>query len=265
MSKNAVRNRRNKVELELVKPATKEKFLKDALVIEAQQQAPVPKFVPATQNQKKAVALLRGGTKVLFLQGSSGTGKSMLAAWWASCLMKEKKIEKIYLVRPSVATGKTAGYLPGTEHEKLLPFFAQTLTHLATFMGQGYLNYCVEKELIELKSGEYLRGRSFQDCVVLVEEAQNFTHSDMEMVLTRMGNESTLILTGDTKQNDLRGASGLGTTIDLINKMIYEQPDYMADEDLASLENLVGSVEFLPEDCVRSGLTRAFVKMYYNE
>lgn len=263
MSKQAVRNRRNKVELELVKPV-KDKFLAEAREIEAQQQAPVLKFVPATSNQKKAVAMLRAGVKVLFLQGSSGTGKSMLAAWWASCLMKEKKVEKIYLVRPSVATGKTAGYLPGTEHEKLLPFFAQTLTHLGTFMGQGYLNYCVEKELIELKSGEYLRGRSFQDCVVLVEEAQNFTDSDLEMVLTRMGKDATLLLTGDTKQNDLRGASGLGTTIELINKMIAQQPDYLNDEDLESLESFVGSVEFMPEDCVRSGLTRAFVKMYYN-
>ena len=264
MAKQQVNRRRNKVELELVKPQTKEKFVKDALEIEAQQQAPVPKFVPATANQKKAVAMLRSGTKVLFLQGSSGTGKSMLAAWWASCLMKEKKVDKIYLIRPSVATGKTAGYLPGTEHEKLLPFFAQTLTHLSTFMGQGYLNYCVEKELVELKSGEYLRGRSFESCVVLVEEAQNFTHSDMEMMLSRMGKDSTLMLTGDTKQNDLKGASGLGTTIALINKMIAEQPEYLSDEDLNSLENLVGSVEFMPEDCVRSGLTRAFVKMYYN-
>lgn len=264
MSKSALRNRRSKVEHDVPKPSVKEKFMKGVEELETMQQAAVPKFVPATQNQKLAVSLLRGGVKVLFLQGSSGTGKSMLAAWWASCLMKEKKVEKIYLVRPSVATGKTAGYLPGTEHEKLLPFFAQTLTHLATFMGHGYLNYCVEKELVELKSGEYLRGRSFESCVVLVEEAQNFTDSDLEMVLSRMGKDSTLLLTGDTKQNDLKGASGLGTTIALINKMVATQPDYLSDEDIDALDKLVGTVEFQPEDCVRSGLTRAFVKMYYN-
>lgn len=245
------------------RPQTKEKFIQAAREIEVQQTV-VPKFVPATQNQKLAVSLLRGGAKVLFLQGSSGTGKSMLAAWWASCLMKEKKVDKIFLVRPSVATGKTAGYLPGTEHEKLLPFFAQTLTHLGTFMGQGYLTYCVDKELIELKSGEYLRGRSFERACVLVEEGQNFTDSDLEMVLTRMGKDSMLLLTGDTKQNDLRGASGFGTTISLINKMVESQPDYLNDEDIAALESLVGCVEFTPEDVVRSGLTRAFVKMYYN-
>lgn len=264
MSKSALRNRRSKVEHDVPKPSVKEKFMQGVADVEAMQQAAVPKFVPATQNQKMAVSLLRGGAKVLFLQGSSGTGKSMLAAWWSSCLIKEKKVEKIYLVRPSVATGKTAGYLPGTEHEKLLPFFAQTLSHLATFMGHGYLNYCVEKELIELKSGEYLRGRSFENCVVLAEESQNFTDSDFEMVLTRMGKDSTLLLTGDTKQNDLRGASGLGTTIGLINKMIATQPDYLSDDDLDSLEKLVGCVEFTPDDVVRSGLTRAFVKMYYN-
>ncbi len=262
MSKSATRFSKKQVTGSDDERVVKAKFL--AVAREESVQMVVPKFVPATPNQKKAVALLRGGVKVLFLQGSSGTGKSMLAAWWSASLMKDKKVGKIYLVRPSVATGKTAGYLPGTEYDKLLPFFAQTLTHLATFMGQGYLNYCIEKELIELKSGEYLRGRSFENCVVLVEEAQNFTHSDMEMMLSRMGKDSTLLLTGDTKQNDLKGASGLGTTIDLINRMIVEQPEYLDDDDLTSLESSVGFVEFMPEDCVRSGLTRAFVKMYYN-
>lgn len=264
MSKQAVRHRRQKVELDLVKPQTKEKFIANALEIETSIQSPVPKFVPKTENQKKAVAHLKAGVRVLFLQGSAGTGKSMLAAWWASCLKKDKKVDKIFLVRPAVVTGKSAGLLPGTEFEKLSPYFAQTLIHLETFMGAGHLKYCLDKGEVELKSGEYLRGRSFENAVVLVEESQNFTSDDLEMVLTRLGKNCTFLMTGDQKQNDLRGQSGLSDTINLINKTIQDQPEYLDDDDLTNLENFIAEVQFMPEDCVRDGITKALVKMYYH-
>lgn len=264
MSKQAVRHRKQKVELGLEKPSPKEKFLAHALEIDSQIQAPVAKFVPKTENQKKAVGLLRAGVRVLFLQGSAGTGKSMLAAWWASLLMKEKKVDKIYLIRPAVVTGKSAGLLPGTEEEKLMPYFVQTIIHLETFMGKGHVAHCLDHKEIELKSGEYLRGRSFEDSVVLIEEAQNFTKEDLEMVLTRLGKNCTFILTGDTKQNDLKGASGMDYTIGLIDRMVEAAPNYLSQEDINNLQGLVGGVEFTPDDCVRDGLTKAFVKMYYN-
>jgi phosphate starvation-inducible protein PhoH len=263
MTKRTPRTRRSKIDDEIAKPCPKDKFFAELAQEESLRQGPVAKFTPITQNQKKAVALLRDGVRVLFLQGSAGTGKSMLAAWWAATLMKEKKIEKIYLVRPNVATGKSAGSLPGTEFEKLSPFFAQTLIHLATFMGQGYLNYCLEKELIELKSAEFLRGRSFENAIIVGEEIQNFAADDLEMLLTRLGKGTTYLMTGDGKQNDMRGNSGLEQTIALINRMVEEQPDYLSDEDLDNLSNFVGSVTFTPEDCVRDGITKAFVKMYY--
>jgi phosphate starvation-inducible PhoH-like protein len=256
--------RKKKIEAEMPKPSAKDKFFADIAEEEVMRQAPVAKFVPATQNQKKAVAMLRDGVRVLFLQGSAGTGKSMLAAWWAATLMKEKKIEKIYLVRPNVATGRSAGSLPGTEEEKLAPFFAQTVSHLSTFMGAGFMNYCLRNELIEYKSAEYMRGRSFENVAILAEEVQNFDASDMEMLLTRLGKGTTYLMTGDGKQNDMRGNSGLEQTIALINRMVDEQPDYLSDEDLDNLQNLVGSVTFLPGDCVRDGITRSFVKMYYH-
>ena len=202
---------------------------------------------------------------VLFLQGSAGTGKSMLAAWWAATLLKEKKVSKIYLVRPAVVTGKSVGLLPGTEFEKLEPYFVQTLIHLETFLGHGHMHYSLEHDEIELKSGEYLRGRSFEDAIVLAEEVQNFTANDLEMVLTRLGKNCTFIFTGDQKQNDLKGASGLSDTIALLDRMVQEQPEYLSNEDLDSLEDLVGIVQFEQDDCVRSGLTKAFVKMYYHQ
>ena len=264
MSKQAVRNRRNKVELELVKPATKEKFLKEALVIEAQQQAPVPRLEAKNSNQRVAISMLREGRPVVFLVGSAGVGKSMLAAWHIATQLKAKKIDKVFLVRPAVAVGKSIGLLPGTIEEKMAPYFAQTFAHLAKFMGHGYLKYCIEKEIIEMKPAEYLRGMSLESCICLCEESQNFNKDEFEMVLTRLGDNAQLIFTGDQKQNDLRGMSGLEATLDLINKMEDEQPEYLLDEDLEELAKSIGVVRFTPDDVVRSGLTRAFVKMYYN-
>lgn len=251
--------RADKIKASKAKPPAKEKFV----ITEETAPEKVPKFTPASENQKEAVALLRKGVKILFLQGSAGTGKSMLAAWWAAKQYKAKVIDKIYLVRPAVGTGKSVGLLPGTEFEKLSPYFAQTLIHLEKFMGKGALAHALEAGNVELKSGEYLRGRSFEDSIVLIEEAQNFTDSDLEMVLTRLGRNCSFIFTGDSKQNDLRSMSGLNSTIDLINNTIDNAPKGLSDEDLDALEDMIGVVQFTPEDCVRDGLTRAFVKMYY--
>lgn len=242
------------------KPPIKEKFI-ERETIDSQV---IPKFVPANDNQNIAVRMLRAGKSVVVLRGSAGTGKSMIAAWWAATQLKEKKTDKIWLLRPAVPTGKTIGLLKGTEEEKLMPYFIQTITHLENFMGSGFLSYCLEKKKVEMKAIEYLRGYSFEDCVVIVEESQNFTRDDMEMVLTRLGKNSTLILTGDEKQHDLRGVSGLEQTVQLIENTLSDEPDYMKDEDLDAIENKFGVVTFTPDDVMRSGLTRAFVKMYYN-
>lgn len=263
MSKSATRNtRRNKIETE--KPQTKAKFLEIAQEIETVQQQAVPKFVPANTRQKQAIAMLREGRSVVFLTGSAGSGKSLIAAYHAATLLKSKKIDKVYLVRPAVALGKSIGLLPGTVEEKMAPFFAQTVDHLETFLGKGFMHYCLEKKTIEMKPVEYLRGTSFENCIVIAEEVQNFTSEELEMMLTRLGTGGSYIFTGDTKQHDLRGTSGLKTTIDLLNHVQDIQADYLSDEDLDEMDKNIGIVEFQPEDVVRSGLTRAFVKMYYN-
>lgn len=271
MSRNAQRNSRKAKARDPIVPIksgakqqTKERFLEVANSEQTFHQQVIPKFTPANNNQKVAVSMLREGRSVVVLRGSAGTGKSMIAAWFAAQQMKDKKVDKIWLLRPAVPTGNTIGLLKGTEEEKLIPYFIQTLTHLETFMGSGFLHYCLEKKKVEMKAVEYLRGYSFEDSIVVIEEVQNFTKEDMEMVLTRLGKNATLILTGDEKQHDLRGTSGLEQTVSLIQNTLNHEPDFMSDEDLDELEKKFGVVTFTPEDVVRSGLTRAFVKMYYN-
>lgn len=262
MSKSASRLRR--VKDDLPKPSTREKFLKATDELETSQNQNIPKFVPANARQKEAVAMLKEGRSVVFLTGSAGSGKSVIAAHHAATLLKAKKVDKVYLVRPAVAVGKSIGLLPGTVEEKLAPFFAQTVAHLGKFLGQGPLSYYLEKKVIELKPVEYLRGTSFERCVVIAEECQNFTSEEFEMLLTRLGDGGSYVMTGDQKQHDLRGDSGLSKTLALIEKMQDTQPKYLSDDDLDEMEKHIGIVEFTPDDVVRSGLTRAFVKMYFN-
>lgn len=222
---------------------------------------PAASFVAKNPRQKEALSLLNSGTPIVMLTGSAGTGKSMLAAYRAGTQLREKRVDKVVLMRPAVATGKSIGLLPGEIEEKMAPYFRQTLIHLRKFLGPG--NY-FENKKIEMFPLEYARGSSFENCIVIIEESQNLTAEEFELMLTRLGDNCQLIFTGDTKQHDLRGESGLKTTIALIEKMREYQPFYLDDDDMDQIDNGIGIVEFKPEDVVRSGLTRAFVKMYYN-
>jgi phosphate starvation-inducible PhoH-like protein len=93
---------------------------------------------------------------------------------------------------------------------------------------------------------------------------QNFTSEEMEMMLTRLGENCQIVFTGDTKQHDLKGVSGLEKTIQLLDKILQGHPEYMTHDDIDELDDGIGIVRFKPEDVVRSGLTKAFVKLYYH-
>lgn len=218
-------------------------------------------LTPKNDNQRKALALLEAGTPIVLLTGSAGTGKSILAAHRAAQQLRSKAVEKVILMRPAVSMGNSIGLLPGEIEEKMTPYFRQTLIHLRKFLGPG--NY-FEGKKIEMLPSEYARGNSFENCVVIAEEAQNYTASEFETMFTRLGDGCQLIFTGDTKQHDLKGESGMKTTMRLLDKMLRTQPDYLDDEDLDQLDGGIGVVEFKPQDVVRHGLTRALVKMYYN-
>lgn len=258
MSNNAKRHerltRKQKAEEQLVVHAGE-------VVVPLQQKA--QKLEPANPRQKRLLELLNSGTQVVFAMGSAGTGKSYVAAYRAAEMMRLKKVEKIYLVRANVSTGKSLGALPGELDEKLLPFFKQTLSHLAKFMGKGFLGYCQQNGRVEMLSIEHMRGMSIENAFVIVEESQNLTTDEMEMLLTRIGEGSQWVFTGDQKQNDLKSRSGLVETVEMIESAINNQPDYLDDDDLDSLEKNFGVVHFEPTDVVRSGMCRAFVKMYY--
>lgn len=219
-------------------------------------------FSPIGVNQKKAVAYMKEGRQVVALCGVAGSGKSMLAAYYASDMLKKKKIDKIYLTRANVSCGKTNGSLPGDIFLKSYPFIAQTIRHIEKFLGAGFTKYCLAKQIIEVVAIEHMRGTSFENCVVILEEAQALTEAELEMILTRIGKGSQLIFTGDENQTDTRN-SGLTTTLNMFDTVRKSPPEYLSTEDVAEITNNIGIVRFTFDDIQRSGLVKAFTKMYY--
>lgn len=265
MSKSARRHvratRGSKIE-QGVSPTHKPKF---DVAQESNPTQAVPKFDAKTQNQKLALAYLREGRTVVALSGSAGVGKSMIAAFWAAHQLKQKKIEQIVLLRPNVHNGKSIGLIPGTEAEKLLPFFVQTLDHLGKFLGKAYLNYALEKEIIVTRAFEYVRGQSWENTIVIAEEVQGLEPEQFETLLTRVGEGCQLICTGDTRQINKGFNSGMDKTFKMIEDALESQPEYLDNTDLDVLEDSFGIVHFTPDDILRSGFCRAIVKIYYHQ
>lgn len=264
MSKQAVRNRRTKVELDLVKPQTKEKFLKDAVEIESQQQSAVPRFTAATPNQKRQLQYLQEGRSAVWAIGAPGSGKSMVAAYHAACLLKQKKIEKIMLIRPVVYVGNSIGMLAGSAEEKLSVWFKQTVTHLEKFLGKGFTQYCLDKGIIEYQAVEHLRGHSFEDVYVICEESQGLTFQEYEMLLTRIGKGGQVCFTGDERQSAARDNSGLTKLMKMLDDVKETEPSYLDTEDLHVIHNDLGIVRYTLDDIQRSGVVKALSKVYYH-
>jgi phosphate starvation-inducible PhoH-like protein len=256
------RNRRKNVRKEKEEATpVKEKFLA------VQGDVPLPcagmEFYPRGENQKKLNAMIEEGRSILFAVGTAGTGKSIVSINQAAKKLKAKKIHKIYLARPAVSVGKSVGLLPGELRDKLAPYFAQTVNHFEKFLGKGFTKYCLDKEVIEMCAVEYLRGTSFEDCFVLVEESQNLTEEEFEMMLTRIGDGCTMVFTGDQKQTDLRGNNGLVRTLNFLKAAKAERSGYLDTDDMNHLISNVGIVEFTFKDVQRSGIVKALTKLYF--
>ena len=223
------------------------------------------KFSPRGANQKTALAYMREGRKIIFLSGCAGVGKSLLAAYHASELLKTKKIDKVFIARPIVGCGKSLGALPGDTHSKLLAWSLQTLSHFEKFLGKGPLQYYLDHKIIELAAIEYMRGTSFESCVVIAEEAQNLTVEEFEMMMTRVGENAQIIFTGDQKQSDKAHNAGLPRTLALLEKVKAIGPTYLDTEDLNEILTNIGVVNFTFEDVQRSPMVKALTKIYYHE
>lgn len=172
---------------------------------------------PKTLGQKKYVDAIKKSS-IVFGVGPAGTGKTYLAVALAVYALKNKEIDKIILTRPAVEAGEKLGFLPGDLSEKVDPYLRPLFDALQEMMGQEAYQRHIERGSIEIAPLAYMRGRTLSNSFIILDEAQNTTREQMKMFLTRMGENSRIVVTGDITQIDLphNVTSGMADAIDVL-------------------------------------------------
>jgi len=199
-------------------------------------------------NQFKYLEIIDNST-ITFGIGPAGTGKTFLAVASAVKMYAENKIKKIVLTRPAVEAGERLGYLPGDLSQKIDPYLVPLFDSLEYFFGNETLKYLIDKRNIEIVPLAYMRGRTLNDACIILDEAQNATISQIKMFLTRLGENSKMIITGDETQIDLnnRTFSGLRKTRKTLSKI--EEVSVLEFENTDIVRNKIVSkiLEIFPD------------------
>lgn len=182
--------------------------------------------------------------EIIFGIGSAGTGKTYVAAGYAANELFNRRVSKIYLTRPNIETGRGLGFLPGTLEEKYAPYLAPFDSIFTKFLGKGFYEYALKNKDIEPIPLGFLRGTTFEDCIVLVDECQQMEAMEFKMMLSRIGKNCKMIFSGDSEQADIE-YSGLDDAVDRL-------------EGIPGIE----IIEFLDEDIVRSKLCKQIIMAY---
>ncbi|MGA1479128.1 MAG: PhoH family protein [Candidatus Actinomarina sp.] len=199
-------------------------------------------------NQFKYLEIIDNST-ITFGIGPAGTGKTFLAVASAVRMYAENKIKKIVLTRPAVEAGERLGYLPGDLSQKIDPYLVPLFDSLEYFFGNETLKYLIDKRNIEIVPLAYMRGRTLNDACIILDEAQNATISQIKMFLTRLGENSKMIITGDETQIDLNNKtfSGLRKTRKTLSKI--EEVSVLEFENTDIVRNKIVSkiLEIFPD------------------
>ncbi|WP_435198004.1 PhoH family protein [Lactobacillus iners] len=187
---------------------------------------------------------------VVFGMGPAGTGKTFLAVVMAISAFKKGEVSRIIVTRPAVEAGESLGFLPGDLKEKVDPYLRPIYDSLFTILGVETTSRLMDRGLIEVAPLAYMRGRTLDDAFVILDEAQNTTHAQMKMFLTRLGFNSKMVVNGDQTQIDLPGRARSG---------LLE-----SEKILANVEQ-VKFIKFSFNDVVRHPVVAKIVKAYEEE
>ncbi len=204
------------------------------------------KIIPRSNNQKIYFELLKN-KDIVFAVGPAGTGKTFIAVAKAVSLLQEGKVNKIILSRPAVEAGEKLGFLPGDLKDKVDPFLKPIYDALYNMMPYDQVEKKISNNIIEIAPIAFMRGRTLEDCFIILDEAQNTTKTQMKMFLTRLGKNSQMVVVGDITQIDLvsKAESGL---IDASKKLI-------------DIED-IGFVNLKEKDVVRNDVVRKIINAY---
>lgn len=155
---------------------------------------------------------------IVLCTGPAGTGKTMIACTEAISLLRLKKINKIIITRPTITVEENIGFLPGNIEEKLFPFMIPIYDYFSEFYNKEQVKMLISKGKLEIAPLAFMRGRTFSDAIIIADEMQNSSKNQFKMLLTRIGQNSKLIITGDLQQNDLGKDNGLNDFLDLLDR-----------------------------------------------
>lgn len=186
-----------------------------------------------TANQRKLVQLM-GVKDMVFAVGPAGTGKTYTGVALAVKALKSKQVKRIIITRPAVEAGENLGFLPGDLKEKLDPYMQPLYDALRDMIPFEKLESYIEKEVIQIAPLAFMRGRTLDNAFVILDEAQNTTHAQMKMFLTRMGKNAKFMITGDPGQIDLprRVTSGLKEALLVLKEVNGVGMVYLDDKDV---------------------------------
>jgi len=235
------------------KQRVKKRFTSDVKVIDFQPYLPQKKqrvvMSARSQNQKTYLQKLQNEeTSIVFAIGPAGTGKTMLAVMHGIKLFQEGQVDKIIVTRPAVSVDEDLGFLPGDLNEKMAPWTRPIFDVMGEYYKQSDIAEMLKEGVIEISPLAYMRGRTFKNAYIVADEMQNATVSQMKMLLTRLGEGSKMVVTGDLAQADRRSDNGL---IDFTNL-------------LANKPNLkhIDIVEFDHKDIERHDAVKEILSIY---
>ena len=175
-------------------------------------------ILPRSENQRLYIKALRDYDQV-FAIGPAGSGKTFIPTMYALELYLKQKINKIILTRPAVEVGESHGFLPGDINRKLAPWVVPVTEIIEEVVGKQRFMDMLKSGDFEVAPFAYMRGRTFKDAFVILDEAQNTTETQMKMFVTRIGENTRMVICGDIDQNDMPGGrSGLQMAVNLIEQ-----------------------------------------------
>jgi phosphate starvation-inducible PhoH-like protein len=236
-AKRVRRNDANNCRLELVSSISKKKKFEF-------ERSPAP-IIAMTSKQAEYLGCLRSHSQV-FVLGPAGTGKTWVAASYAADLYRSRLVKKIIITRPNIPCGRSLGFFPGSLENKFAPWAVPITDTIRDRLGSSVYDISVKNGDIEVVPFEVMRGRSWSDSFVLLDEAQNASTAEIKMFLTRIGENCITVVNGDVSQCDLDKDSGLSVAINLIRNRSLPVP----------------IVEFTLDDIVRSGLCALWVRAF---
>lgn len=218
-------------------------------------------LIARTDGQREYVRALKNDAQydLIFGVGPAGTGKTLLAVAYGASLLVARKVEKLIITRPAVEAGEKLGFLPGDLTEKVDPYLLPVWDALADTLGRTQLEKMREDGRIEVAPIAFMRGRTLNRAFIVVDEAQNTSRAQMQMVLTRLGEGSRMAVTGDPSQCDLhpRDPSGLPHALSILAKTRGVSITRFTRDDVVRHDLVARIVEAYEEDARAGGDTRA--------